>query len=116
MKWPTVGENKMLMPNSEQTFGALRTLVAFLGGLAVARGWISADQMTQIGGAIVTLGILGWSIWSKRLTGQMKVLENTPGIRLAVDVSPGSAAPPAAQAAALDSARPNVVPNPGAAQ
>lgn len=56
----------------ELVFAALRHLLTFGGGLLVARGYASQDEISQgVGalieliGAICTLVGVGWSIWHK---------------------------------------------------
>ena len=52
--------------------GAVRTMLAALGGVFVTMGWVDAMQLDtlinalmEIGGASITLGALVWSIWAK---------------------------------------------------
>lgn len=46
--------------------GITRTIMAALGGYAVAKGWLDASTATAISGAMVTLAAALWSIRAKR--------------------------------------------------
>jgi hypothetical protein len=48
---------------------AFRQLLLFAGGFAVARGWLSDDQLQIIVPAAITLGIAGYGLWKRRRTG-----------------------------------------------
>jgi hypothetical protein len=48
----------------DQIAGLLRNLLTFVGGYVVARGWINAEQLSTIVGALVGLAGVGWSIKS----------------------------------------------------
>jgi hypothetical protein len=56
----------------DQIAGLLRQLLPFVGGLAVARGWLTTEQMTAAVGAIITLGGIGWSIKANNKTSIIK--------------------------------------------
>lgn len=45
--------------------GVFRAILASAGGYAVAKGTISADQVTQIGGVVASVGAAGLSWYSK---------------------------------------------------
>jgi len=50
----------------EQVGGIVRAVVAAAGGYFVGQGLIDAQTMMTIGGAVTTIAVAGWSIWSKR--------------------------------------------------
>jgi len=50
----------MLTP--DQITGIVRAILAAAGGGAI----FSQDMLTAIAGAVVTLAVAGWSVWSKR--------------------------------------------------
>ena len=50
----------------EQVGGIVRALVAAVGGYFVGQGLIDAQTMMTIGGAITTLAVAVWSIYSKK--------------------------------------------------
>jgi len=50
----------------EQVGGIVRAVVAAAGGYFVGQGLIDAQTMMTLGGAVTTLAVAGWSIWSKR--------------------------------------------------
>lgn len=46
--------------------GVVRTLLAAIGGFAVARGWIDAETSVALAGAGATVVVAVWSVKSKR--------------------------------------------------
>jgi hypothetical protein len=54
------------MISSIEIGGIARAIVAALGGYLVAQGLIDAETATTAGGALTTLVVVLWSIWSKR--------------------------------------------------
>lgn len=46
----------------DQVSGLLRQVLPFIGGFAVARGWINAEQLAQYIGAIITVGGVIWAL------------------------------------------------------
>ncbi len=50
----------------EQVWGIVRTILAAGGGYIVAKGYVDNATMTSIIGAIGTLFIAAWSVWSKK--------------------------------------------------
>lgn len=51
-----------LVLSPDQIAGIVRAVLAAGGGGAV----FSQDVLTQVSGALVTLGVAGWSVWSKK--------------------------------------------------
>lgn len=53
------------------TIGGLvgRALLTTLGGVAISKGWLTEDGVTQIGGALAVLAGVGWSAIQKKNTG-----------------------------------------------
>lgn len=45
--------------------GVVRTVIATAGGYAVAKGTLTANDVTQVSGAILTVGTGLWSVWQK---------------------------------------------------
>jgi len=52
--------------DSAQIAGVVRALVAAIGGYFVGQGLVDAETVTTIGGAVATLAVAVWSIYSKR--------------------------------------------------
>lgn len=52
----------MLGLNKEQLLGFLRHIITFVGGILVARGKLDPVAVESIGGAIITLVGLGFSL------------------------------------------------------
>lgn len=50
----------------EQFGGIVRALVAAAGGYFVGQGLVDAETMMTVGGAITTLAVAIWSIYSKK--------------------------------------------------
>ena len=46
--------------------GVIRTLLSFVGGFVVAKGWIDNETMLAIVGVASTVGVGVWSIVQKR--------------------------------------------------
>jgi O-antigen/teichoic acid export membrane protein len=51
---------------------AFRQILLFAGGFAVAKGWLSDDQLATVVPAVVTLGIAAYGIWKRRTAGLVK--------------------------------------------
>lgn len=51
--------------NWEQISSILRHILTFGGGFIVAKGWVSAETMTAIIGAIITIGGAIWAVVNK---------------------------------------------------
>lgn len=49
-----------------QIGGVIRTLLAFLGGIVVSKGWIDNTTMLEIVGVLVPLGVAAWSVLRRR--------------------------------------------------
>jgi imidazole glycerol phosphate synthase subunit HisF len=58
-------KGKDLKMNSE-IGGIVRTLVSALGGYLVAKGVVDSETATTVGGALATIIVAVWSVWSKR--------------------------------------------------
>ena len=54
------------MITTEQVGGIVRALVAAAGGYFVGQGLIDAETMLTVGGAITTIVVAVWSIYSKK--------------------------------------------------
>ena len=54
------------MITTEQVGGIVRAIVAAAGGYFVGQGLVDAETMMTVGGAITTLAVAIWSIYSKK--------------------------------------------------
>ena len=54
------------MITTEQVGGIVRAIVAAAGGYFVGQGLIDAETMLTVGGAITTIVVAVWSIYSKK--------------------------------------------------
>ncbi len=52
--------------NSEQVAALARTAVQIGGGIAIGRGWLTADDVTVISGAVVALATTAYGLWARR--------------------------------------------------
>lgn len=52
-------------PLVSSILSAVRTALAFGGGFVVARGYLTSDQLAQIGGLLATGIPLAFGIWSQ---------------------------------------------------
>lgn len=50
----------------EQVWGIVRTILAAAGGYIVANGWVDNATLQSVIGALGTIFVAGWSVWSKR--------------------------------------------------
>ncbi len=50
----------------EQIWGVIRTLLACGGGFIVSKGYIDDATLTAVLGALGTIFVAGWSVWSKK--------------------------------------------------
>lgn len=51
---------------SDQIAGIVRALVAAVGGYFVGQGMVDSETVMTLGGALATLSVAVWSIYSKR--------------------------------------------------
>lgn len=58
-------QDQQAKPMSQELQGQIRTIIAFLGGLAVNKGWIDEQTMLALAGAVVTIIASVWSWKSK---------------------------------------------------
>lgn len=52
--------------NTEEIGGVVRAVLAAVGGIAVAKGYIDNGTMTTIVGAVTTIAVAVWSVIAKR--------------------------------------------------
>jgi hypothetical protein len=50
----------------EQIAGIVRALAASVGGFFVAKGVVDSETVLAVSGALATLAVAAWSVWSKR--------------------------------------------------
>lgn len=60
------------MNSSDAVMGLVRQILTFVGGFAVAKGWLDMDTLTQIVGALIALGSAAWVIATKRQTAVLQ--------------------------------------------
>lgn len=74
--------------NSEQLTSLLRTILQFAGGIAVGRGWIDAETSTAIIGALVTISVTAWSLYTRRSAGLVASAAAVPSVQTITTTSP----------------------------
>lgn len=84
--------------NWEQISSILRHILTFGGGFVVAKGWVSAEAMTGIVGAIITIGGVIWGLFNKTDSSLAASAQKIDGVE--VDTAGASPAVKAAVAAA----------------
>jgi ABC-type proline/glycine betaine transport system permease subunit len=52
--------------SSDQIAGIVRTIAASVGGFFVAKGLVDSETVLAVSGALATLAVAAWSVWSKR--------------------------------------------------
>ncbi len=52
--------------NQEQVLGIVRHILTAAGGVLVTKGYVDANTLATIVGALATLIGAGWSIWIKK--------------------------------------------------
>lgn len=56
----------MSMMNTDEIGGVVRAILAALGGIAVAKGYVDSATMTTLVGAATTIAVAVWSVIAKR--------------------------------------------------
>ncbi len=51
---------------NESIKSLIRHVLSAAGGFLVAKGVVSADQLPEVVGAVITLAAAGWGFWSKK--------------------------------------------------
>lgn len=92
------------MPNQQQVLSAVRWLIAFVGGIAVGKGWITSEQLVMITAAAISLVPLIWSFFvhkqSNAVATAAKIVPVPVASQEAVGITkPVTATGPAATAA-----------------
>lgn len=82
--------------NWEQISSILRHVLTFGGGFVVAKGWVSAEAMTGIVGAIITIGGVIWGLFNKTpssIVASAAALPEVQSIKLEPSAPASMAAP-----------------------
>ena len=75
--------------NAIQVASAFRALLIFFGGILVARGWLTAEQvsyLTDIGtltavvGAVMAIGSFAYGVWARRPAGLLDAAASLPQV------------------------------------
>ncbi len=85
--------------NTIQAASAFRALLLFFGGILVAKGWLTAEQvsyltdasnLTAILGAVMAIGSFGYGVWTRRPAGLLKAAASLPEVDR-ITVAPSAA-------------------------
>lgn len=52
--------------SSEQIAGIVRAVVSAIGGYFVGKGVVDGETVATVGGAVATIIVAAWSVWSKK--------------------------------------------------
>ena len=86
--------------NQEQFLGILRAVLAAAGGWAVGKGYIDSNTATAVGGAVVTIAMAAWSMYtnsdsqliaqvnSSSVSGVKVVAETSPSLQVSAPINP----------------------------
>ncbi len=61
-----------MTPTSDQLLSALRSLLVFASGIAVAKGWIDSTTAATIAGALATIAVATWGWYSHSKDAMIK--------------------------------------------
>lgn len=67
--------------NWEQISSILRHILTFGGGFIVAKGWVSAETMTGLVGAVITVGGAIWAMVNKTPTNMIAATAALPDVQ-----------------------------------
>lgn len=67
-----------------QIEGIIRNLVIAFGGVASAAGYLNAEFVVQLAGALATIAGIGWSIWSN---SQHRLLTQTAELPVVKEIT-----------------------------
>lgn len=95
-----------MYPNQDQVLGLVRTFLAIGGGAAIGRGWITGEQLAQIGGLAGSLVPMVWTLFAHADSAKLAAVAALPDVRKIVTVA--SPASDAVKAAVADSSQPKV--------
>lgn len=68
------------MLTQEQLLSIVRWVITSFGGYFIGRGWLTADQLTMLGGAAAAIVPLAWSFYRHRTAGTMAAVGALPGV------------------------------------
>lgn len=69
---------------TQQVLSAIRTIIAFGAGIAVAHGYLETDQAAELVGAVVVLIPLGWGMLQKKWSERKTVVRETTAVQAGV--------------------------------
>jgi hypothetical protein len=69
--------------NQDQILGAVRSILAVVGGWAVGHGYVSGDQLTLISGAVAAIVPLVWSFLAHSKNAQVATVQAMDDMQVA---------------------------------
>ncbi|GJD64579.1 Pam3-gp28 family putative phage holin [Methylobacterium frigidaeris] len=85
--------------NAIQVASAFRALLIFVGGILVAKGWLTAEQisnltdastLTAVVGAVMAIASFAYGLWARRPAGLMDAAASLPQVSR-ITVTPSAA-------------------------
>jgi hypothetical protein len=70
--------------NQDQFLGVVRNLAALLSGVAIGKGWITADQATLVGGIVVAIAPLLWTYFAHTNLAKLVAAASVPEVKAIV--------------------------------
>ncbi len=84
--------SKLRYINPEMLAALLRTAVQVGGGIVAQRGWASDDEVSLIGGALVTILVTLWGMWTRTDKNLIESASSVPAVNsISVDHATESA-------------------------
>lgn len=93
--------------NQDQILGIVRNAVALFGGIAVGRGWFSAEQITMIGGIVAAVVPFVWTLFVHTDGAKIAAVTAMPDVKQVV-ITQSAPVDSAAGVAAVDPLQPKV--------
>jgi hypothetical protein len=79
--------------NSDQIGGLVRTVLVFLGGIIVSKGWIPVQSMNEIVGGLVGIIVAVWSWKTNSTSAMVASVADKPEVQKVVAPSLASSIP-----------------------
>ena len=70
--------------NSTQIGGLIRTVLAWVGGYVIAKGWLPSDLVTNIIGLGTVLAVAGWSWYTNSTPVMVAAIAESPDVHKVV--------------------------------
>ncbi len=95
-----------MYPNQDQVLGLVRNLLALGGGVAIGRGWITGEQLAQIGGLAGGLVPVVWTLFAHTDGAKLAAVAALPDVKKIITVAAPTS--DAVKVAVTDSSQPKI--------